>query len=115
MKAAPHRPAAAPGDLARLVETELRLEASLADVRAEARRLVADARQAADRRAGAAAAATVEARARFAAELAVERDRELAAIAAAAARDAARYEGIAKDRVEALARLVVTLIVGEGA
>jgi vacuolar-type H+-ATPase subunit H len=100
------------GDLARLLDTEARLEQVLQHARDEATRLVAEAREAA-RACEAALGAELEAAAqRLAAEIAGERDRAAVEITAAARRDTERLAAVTGERIRDLARRVVERVIG---
>lgn len=100
-------------DLDQLIATEARLDDSLRRARADAARLVDQAKEA-SRRAEAALAADIEAAATaMAVAAATERREREAAIARETAEQVARYDGIPAARISALARDVVTQLVGE--
>jgi hypothetical protein len=111
-------PVASPlsGDLARLLETEQRLEGRLTEERAEAEALVAHARaDAAVREAALEAELGAEER-RLDEALEAERRRREVEIAAAAQRDAETYQRVPAARLAAVARaLAERFLVGEGA
>lgn len=98
-------------DLARLVETELRLEAMLAAVRTDGAHRIAAATDAALAR-DAALAAELEAAGRgVEVEINAERARRTAEITAAGQRDAARFDRVPPERIAAMARDVVQRLV----
>ncbi len=117
----PHRGDAAPalspqGDLARLLETERRLEERLHAARAEAEALVARAQQEADRQGAALEAELADGARRLEESLAAEGRRRTAEMADAAAREAEAYERVTAARLAAVARaLAERFLVGEGA
>jgi vacuolar-type H+-ATPase subunit H len=100
------------GDLVRLLETETRLEEALQRARGEAARLVTEARETARAREAALGAELEAAARRLEAEIAGERDRAAQEIAAAARRDAERFDAVPAGRVAELARLVVERVIG---
>lgn len=110
-----HAPASANGgDLARLLETEARLEESLGEARTEAARLVAEA-QAAARAREAALDAELDAEGRrLEGEIGAQRDRAQRDIAAAAQREAERYDAVPPARIGELARRVVQRLLEGG-
>ena len=109
---APH-PAPA-GDLGRLIETEQRLEARLAEAAEEARRLVEAARAAAFGAEEAMERELQEAAQRLEAEIEADRRRQAEAIAAEARRQASAFEHVTPRRVAELARYVVDRVVAAG-
>ncbi|HEY6808653.1 MAG TPA: hypothetical protein VI160_07680 [Gemmatimonadales bacterium] len=114
--AAAARPAApaAGSDLARLVETELRLEAMLAAVRTDGARRVAAVRERAQAREAALDAELAAAARELQSEIAAERARREAEISAAGRREAEWYDRVPAGRIAALAADVVQwLIRGE--
>lgn len=102
------------GDLARLLETEARLEESLADARTEAARLVAEAQAAARTREAALDAELDALGRRLEAEIAAQRDAAQRDIAAAAQHEAERYDAVAPARIGELARRVVQRLLEGG-
>jgi hypothetical protein len=99
-------------DLARLLETEARLEEMLRGTREEATGLVAAAREAAVAR-EAALAAQVEADGRRLEEtLHADYERRVADAAAAAGREAERLDRVGDEQVAVLARHVVSRVIG---
>jgi vacuolar-type H+-ATPase subunit H len=109
---APPRAAGESTDLARLLETEARLEERLHRARDEATRLVAAAREAAVA-CEATLAAQVEADARRLGEtLHAEYERAAAAAAATAGQEAERLDAVTDARVAALARHAVSRVIG---
>lgn len=108
----PSSPPPSGGDLARLLDTETRLEQALQRARDEANRLVTEAREAARVR-QAALGAELEAEAeRLAAEIAGERDRTAQEIALAARRDTERFDAVPAGRIRDMARRVVERVIG---
>ena len=102
------------GDLGRLLETEARLEESLGAARAEAARLVAEAEGAAQSREAALDAELDALGRRLEAEIAAQRDAAQRDVAAAAQREAERFDGVSDRRIGELARRVVErLLEGE--
>jgi vacuolar-type H+-ATPase subunit H len=117
----PHRgdatPALSPqGDLARLLETERRLEERLRAARTEADALVAQAQQEAERQEAALAAELADGARRLDESLAAEGQRRAAEIAEAAVGEAQAYERVTAARLAEVARaLAERFLVGEGA
>jgi len=109
--------AAAPqGDLARLLETERRLEERLRAARAEAEALVAQAQQAAEQEDAALEAQLADAARLLDESLAAEGRRRTAEIADAADRKAQAYERVPPARLSAVARaLAERFLLAEGA
>jgi vacuolar-type H+-ATPase subunit H len=102
-------------DLDQLIATEARLDESLRRARADAARLIEEAREA-SRRAEAVLTADIAAAATaMAAAAATERREREAAIARETAEQVARYDGVPATRSGALARDVVTQLVVERA
>jgi hypothetical protein len=102
-------------DLDQLIATEQRLDESLRRARADAARLIEEAKEA-SRRAEAALAADIAAAAgAMAVAAATERREREAAIAREAAEQVARYDDVPATRIRALAQDVVDQLVGEGA
>jgi vacuolar-type H+-ATPase subunit H len=99
--------------LARLLDTETRLEQALQRAREEATRLVTEARAAAQAREAALAAELEAAAQRLATEITGERDTAAQAIAAAARRDAERFDGVTAERIAELARRVVERVLSD--
>jgi vacuolar-type H+-ATPase subunit H len=99
------------GDLGRLLAAEARLETMLADARAEAARLVAEARAAAAARETGLDAEIEREAAALDARLSAERAGREAEIAAQAEASARRYDAIGQPRVGALAARVVERLV----
>jgi len=100
------------GDLARLLDTETRLEQALQRARDEATRLVTEARGTARAREAALGAELDAAARRLEAEIAGERDRAAQEIAAAARRDTERFDGVTAERIRDVARQVVDRVIG---
>lgn len=100
--------------MARLLETEARLEERLRASREEAARLVADARIAADRLTAAVAAEVEAATARLTEQIVAERDRAAEAVAASARHDVARLEQVSEDRVAAVATKLARSLIAAG-
>jgi hypothetical protein len=100
------------GDLTRLLETEARLEEALRRARDEAARLVTEARTLALAREEVLGAELDAAARRLEAEIATERDRAERDIAEAARQEVARFDGVAVERIAALARRVVERVIG---
>lgn len=108
----PSVPSEGAGDLARLLDTEARLEEMLRHAREEAAGLVAHARAAAAER-EAALAADLEALGRtLEASIAEERHRHEEKLADSARREAQAFDEAGPDRIEALARYVVERVIG---
>lgn len=108
--------AAQQGDLARLLETERRLEDRVVAARAEAAALVAQAQQAAAQGDAALDAQLAEAARLLDESLAAESRRRTAEIADAADREAQAYERVTPARLAAVAQaLAERFLVGEGA
>ena len=110
-------PASPPtGDLARLLETERRLEERLRAARAEADALVARAQQEAERQEAALETELADGARRLDESLAAEGRRRAAEIAEAAVGEAQAYERVTAARLAAVARtLAERFLVGEGA
>jgi flagellar biosynthesis/type III secretory pathway protein FliH len=106
-----HVPALA--DLDRLVEAERRLEALVADTRAEAARIVAAAQEAGHAREQLLERECQEALAAARMAIEIERDREIAGIAADAERRAQAFDAVPPERVAQLAKDVVRRVIGE--
>jgi vacuolar-type H+-ATPase subunit H len=100
------------GDLARLLDTETRLEQALQRARDEATRLVTEAREAARARETALGAELEAAAQRLEAEIASQRDRTAREIADAARRDTERFDGVTVERIAEVARRVVERVIG---
>ena len=98
------------GDLARLLETEQRLEERLRAARAEAEALVAQARRDAETRDAALAAEIAAEEKRVADALETERRRREAEIAADAEREALEYERAPAALLSAVARALADRI-----
>ena len=99
-------------DLDRLVATEQRLEASVADARAEAERIVEEAHTAARGGEQAFERECQEALAQIQSDIETTRDRAIAAIAADARRRAQAFDEVTEDRVAELAAYVVDRVIG---
>lgn len=104
-------PAGGHNDLTRLLETEARLEEMLRRAREEASRLLAEAQAAAQAREAALGAELEDTARRLEAEIGAERARREQDIAAAARRDAERFDHVAAERVGELARYVVDRVI----
>ncbi len=98
--------------MARLLDTETRLEQTLGRARDEAARLVTEAREAARAREAALGAELEAAAQRLGAEIATERDRAAREIVEAARREAERFDGVTPERIGELARRVVERVIG---
>lgn len=109
----PDAPAAPPSDsrLARLLETESRLEASLADARRRAADRVAEARSAGARRRRAVEARLDERAAARGREIEAETRRAIASIRLEGARRARGFRGTDAATVDAVAELLVERVV----
>ena len=103
-----------PGDLARLLETETRLAATLGVAREAAARLVAEARASAQARADALDADLDEAGRRLEAEIAAERERRVQEIVEAGRREEERLEQVTPERIAEVARYVVDRVIEGG-
>jgi hypothetical protein len=109
------RSAEGPGDLARLLETEQRLEGELRITRERAELLRHEAIEAARRREAGIDAALAAAEQALTTEIGAERGRREAEITADADRTIARYEGLDDSRLAAVAgELVTRLLAGWG-
>lgn len=104
-------PAGGQNDLTSLLETEARLEELLRRAREEAASLLAEAQAAAQAREGALGAELEGAGRRLEAEIGAERARREQDIAAAARRDAERFDQVSAERVSDLARYVVDRVI----
>jgi phage shock protein A len=102
-------------DLDQLIATEARLDESLRRARADAARLVDEAREATRQAEAALAADIAAAAAAMAVAAASERREREAAIARETAEQVARYDGVPATRIGALARDVVNQLVVEQA
>lgn len=112
----PAQPVPAQGDLARLLETERRLEERLRAARIEAEAVVARAQQSADQEKVAANAQMAEAARRLDERLAAEGRQRAAQIAADADAEVRTYEQVSPARLAAVARaLAERFLVGEDA
>ena len=100
-------------DLDRLVETERRLEAAVAEARREAERIVTAAREEACLREQRLERECQEALDAVRADIEAERDREIAEIGADAARRVRAFDTVPAERVAELARYVVDRVIGE--
>lgn len=98
-------------DLARLLDTESRLEELLRRAREEAARLVAEAHSAAQAREAALAAELDAAAQRLEAEIASERARAAQEIAAATRREAERFDRVTAERIGELAHFVLAAVI----
>ncbi len=109
-------PAAPPNgsDLARLLETEARLEGELARAREEATRLVTAARADAAAREAALAADLETASRQLEATVEAERELRHRGIAEGAAREAERFDRVGPEQVAALARYVLGRVIEGG-
>jgi enamine deaminase RidA (YjgF/YER057c/UK114 family) len=114
--ASPNQPLPPQGDLARLFETERRLEERLRAARAEGAALLAQAQQAAEQQDAALEAQLAEAARLLDESLAAEGQRRTAEIADAADREAQAYERVPPARLAAVARaLAERFLLAEGA
>lgn len=101
-------------DLERLLEVEQRLETLLAQARRDAARLVQDAETAGAARDRAVEAEVIAATSALDARIQADRERREQDVAAAALRDATRYDQVPVETIARLARLVVErLLAGE--
>lgn len=108
-----HTPLPPPGELARLLDTERRLEERLRQARAEAEALVVRAREDGAAREAALAAELAALERRLDEALEAERRQREAELAAAAERDAAAYAAVPAARLAAVARVLAErLVVG---
>ncbi len=105
-----------PGELARLLETERRIEERLRAARAEVEALLARAQQDAERQEAVLESQLADATRRLDEDLAAEGRRRAAEIADAADREAQAYERVTPARLAAVARaLAERFLVGEDA
>lgn len=100
-------------ELEQLIATEQRLDDALRQARAEAARLVEEAKAASTRAEAAVAAEIKAAAAAMAVAAGTERREREAAIARETAEQVARYDGVPDTRIGALARDVVDQLVVE--
>jgi hypothetical protein len=100
-------------DLDQLIATEERLDESLRRARAEAARLIEEAKEASHRAEAALAADIAAAATARAVPAATERREREAAIARETTEQVARYDGVPATRIGALARDVVNQLVVE--
>lgn len=102
-----------PGDMARLLATEVRLDAMLRQAQLEAEALVAAAREAAAARDASLETELAAAADRQAQEIIADRARREAAIAVEAQASAARYTAIPPDQIARLSGVVVNRLLRE--
>lgn len=108
----PSTPSEGAGDLARLLDTEARLEETLRRARDEGAGMIAAARAAAAAR-DAALTSDLEALGRtLETSIAEERRRQEATLAESARQDARAFDEAGPERIEALARYVVERVIG---
>jgi vacuolar-type H+-ATPase subunit H len=110
-----NRDRAPQGDLARLLETERRLEDRLLAARTEGAALVAQAQQAADREEATLEAQLAEAARLLDERLAAEGRRRAAEVSEAADREAQAYERVAPARLAAVAQTLAKRFLVGGA
>jgi hypothetical protein len=100
------------GDLARLLETERRLEEIVAGARDEAAALVTRAREDAAAREAAVATEFAGALREIEAGIAAERQRREGELAETMGAEARRFDAIGAERVDALAHYVIARVIG---
>ncbi len=108
----PSNPSDGKGDLARLLETEQRLEEIVVRAREEAAALVTRAREEAAAREAAVATEFEAGLRELEAGIAAERQSRETELTAATRQEAHRFDAVGADRVNALARYVVARVIG---